>query len=264
MAGRLPKPVGALIDFAKKLAVRAAHQSKTAQKHVFMNKIVGFLLLFMVTASGLFGQTDLRFGFQASPSFQWMRSSTPKTIDGNGSNTAFKLGATMEKYFRQNYAFTSGLGFAFNSGGTLNYRESGTWLKGSIPDTLVQGADIHYRLNYVEIPFGLKMRGGSGEDSYLNFFAELPMLTLGFRTKALADVRGTNSQNQEDIDIKETSKALNMSWGLGGGVEYNISSSTALVGGIYYQQGFFDVTKDGGDDSKNIIHGLTLRIGVLF
>ncbi len=218
----------------------------------------------MVSFSGVFGQSDLRFGFQASPSFQWMRSSTPKEIKGNGSNTAFKLGATMEKYFRPNYAFTSGLGFSFNSGGTLRYANKGPWLKGSFSDSLEQGANIHYRVNYVEIPFGLKMRGGSGEDSYLNFFAELPMLTLGFRTKALADIRKTNTQDLEDIDIKESSKALNMSWGLGGGVEYNISSSTALVAGLYYHQGFFDVTKDDGDDSKNTIHGITLRIGVLF
>lgn len=229
-----------------------------------MKKIVGTLLFTWILFSGIEAQSDLRFGFQASPSFQWMSSSTPKKIKGNGTNTAFKLGATLEKYFRPNYAYTSGIGFAFNSGGTLRYEDSGAWLKGSYDSVLVQGANVHYRLNYVEIPFGLKMRGGSGEDSYLNFFAELPMLTLGFRTKALADIRKTNTQNQEDIDIKDSSKLFNFSWGLGGGVEYNISSSTALVGGLYYQQGFLDVTKDRGDGSKSIIHGLTLRIGVLF
>ncbi|MEM9824327.1 MAG: PorT family protein, partial [Bacteroidota bacterium] len=37
---------------------------------------------------------------------------------------------------------------------------------------------------------------------------------------------------------------INLSWGIGGGVEYGLGESTALIGGIYFQNGFVDVTDD--------------------
>ncbi len=235
-----------------------------------MKKIAGIFLLTALAATGLWGQgrsryeqNKLRFGIQASPSFQWMRSSEPKTISGNGSNTAFKFGASVENYFRPKLGLTVGVGLAANSGGTLRYEQAGTWLKGSYDSLLVKGANIHYRMNYVEVPIGLKARGGSNEDSDYSFYIEAGLVPA-FRTKALADIRKTNSQNQEDIEIKETSKALNLSWAIGGGLEYSVRPSIALVGGLYYQGGLFDVTKNAGDDSKNTISGLTIKLGVVF
>jgi opacity protein-like surface antigen len=229
-----------------------------------MKKIVSIFLFFVWSFCSIFGQSEIRFGFQASPSFSFMKSATPKVIEGNGTNLGLKLGATAEKYFKPDrFAVTTGLGFAFNTGGTLRYANEGKWLKNSLPlDTLIAGTNVHYRLSYVEIPIGLKMRGGSGEDSYLNFFAELPIITLGFRTKAIADVREPSKTSVDDVDIKKDAKPINASWGLGGGVEYNISPNTALVGGIYYQQGFFDVTKDDG--VKSAVRSLTVRLGILF
>lgn len=225
-----------------------------------MKKIATAFFLATAWFSTIYGQNDLRFGFQASPAITWMRTDSVKTVEGNGTNLAFKLGAVGEKYFRPNYAIVSGINFFFNSGGTLRFANGGTRFPNSETDfqTVTPGNNVHYRLQYVEIPLALKMKGGSGEDSYLNFFAEVPMLTLGFRTKALADVRETKVEG----NIKKDTRNMTASWGLGGGVEYNISTSTALVGGIYYQQSFLDATKNDG--VKNTLRGITLRIGVLF
>ena len=65
-----------------------------------------------------------------------------------------------------------------------------------------------------------------------------------------------------------------MSWGLGGGFEYELGSKTSLVGGLYYQQGFTDVTKDDGftirdgierkENSKATIGAVVIRMGVMF
>ena len=63
---------------------------------------------------------------------------------------------------------STGLGFGFNQGGTLQngYSQASLWKDSDLTDEKyrVVGPDakLHYRLRYIEVPFGLKMRGGSG------------------------------------------------------------------------------------------------------
>ena len=74
---------------------------------------------------------------------------------------------------------------------------------------------------------------------------------------------------------------FNIFWGLGAGIEYSISENNALVGGIYFQNGLIDFTKDQGhkavhnpelsppynlekDDSRATINNIVLRLGILF
>ena len=86
--------------------------------------------------------------------------------------------------------------------------------------------------------------------------------------------------DNEKIDIKDEVNSIALSWGVGGGIEYSVGPKTALVGGIYYQNFITDVTKDNGlrrndgedntvagsvkEDTKSILQGLTIRLGVLF
>lgn len=223
-------------------------------------------------------QKKLRFGFQASPSWSWLRTNDRK-IEGVNSNWGIKLGALGEYYFTDNYAFTTGLGFGFNQGGTLQngYSRWKPWDSSDLSDipsdTFSIETKLHYRVTYVEIPFGLKMRGGSNEDSRIKFYAELPMFTLGFVTKGIGDIRGTNDQNLEDIDIREEVRGLSLSWGLGGGIEYEFASNGSLMAGIAFQKQFTDITRDGSvekngtwekEDSKGTFGNLALKIGVFF
>lgn len=224
-------------------------------------------------------QKKLRFGFQASPSWSWLRTNDRK-IEGVSSNWGIKLGALGEYYFTDNYAFTTGLGFGFNQGGTLQngYSRWKPWDASDLTDipsdTFSIETKLHYRVTYVEIPFGLKMRGGSNEDSRIKFYAELPMFTLGFVTKGIGDIRGTNDQNLEDIDIREEVRGLSLSWGLGGGIEYEFASNGSLMAGIAFQKQFTDITRDGyvektpgnwqKEDSKGTFGNLALKIGVFF
>jgi hypothetical protein len=133
---------------------------------------------------------------------------------------------------------------------------------------------LHYRINYVEIPIGLKMRGGSNEDSRMKFYAELPIFTLGFVTKGTGDIRGTDDQNLEDIDIRDEVKGLSLTWGLGGGIEYEFATSTTLVAGLAFQKQFTDVTRNGfvektagnwqKEDSKATFGAIALKLGIFF
>ena len=247
-----------------------------------MKKIVLFLSFGVILSNSLSAQVmrGLRFGFQASPTWSWMRTSDKK-LEGVSSNWGVKLGVLGEYYFADNYAITTGLGFGFNQGGFIQngYSNGRFWPESDLSDanlyTLPMNAKLHYRLNYVEIPIGLKMRGGSNEDSRYKFYAEIPMFTLGFLTKATGDIRGTNTQNTDDENIRKDVNGLALSWGLGGGVEYEFATNATLVVGISYQNLFTDVTDDSAtvetapniwekENSKGTLGVFALKIGVFF
>jgi hypothetical protein len=270
----------------KKTAILAA-KIVAAKKLRLMKKIVlAFTFLMFYAAGSLSAQKTFRFGFQASPTWSWMRTDDKK-LEGVSSNWGLRLGAVGEYYFATNYAFIAGLGFGFNQGGNIQngYDHGKFWTKSQLADQLKEipaEAKLHYRINYVEIPFGLKMRGGSGEDNPLKFYAEIPTFTLGFVSKATGDIVGDNNLPQanaddaNDINIREEVKGLSLAWGLGGGIEYELAANATLVAGLAYQQQFTDATKDSGqvypaaisdpltDASKATIRMVTLRVGIFF
>ncbi|HMX41303.1 MAG TPA: porin family protein [Saprospiraceae bacterium] len=237
-----------------------------------------FLFAFHLVATAQMGK--FRYGFQASPTWSWLRSNDKK-IEGNGTNWGLKLGVTAEYYLNpeQTFAFIGGLGFGFNQGGTVitNYDRSVNWgdsdLSSAAFDTLGKGAKLHYRLNYVEIPFGFKARFGTGEDSRLRYWLEAPIFTLGFLTKAVGDIRGTNAQNTEDETIRDDVKGLSLAWGLGAGVEYEIASSATVYTGLSFQRQFTDATGNATvfenndwktKDPKTYTGVMAVRLGVFF
>lgn len=216
---------------------------------------------------------ELRMGFQLSPSLSWM-STDDNAINGNGTTLGMRLGMMSEYYFRDNYALISGVNFAFNQGGTLRHEEGGNfWTKSELSDTaltsLPAGVNLKYHIQYIEVPIGIKMR--TKEFGYIRYFAEIPLFSLGVKVQSRGDIKGTNSQDRERENIKKDVNLFNLNWGFGGGIHYALSEDTAFIGGLYYQQGFVDVTDDkafklSGDkeDSKGVIKSITLRIGILF
>lgn len=234
----------------------------------------GALLLF---SWSLAAQNDIQFGFELSPAISWLTTDDNK-INANGSNLGLKLGMIGEFFFRENYSITTGVGFHFNAGGKLFYEESidsfSLWPEAGVPgnDVYDGGTDFKYSIQYVEIPLGLKLR--TREFGYLKYYVE-PRLTMGFRTQAKGNILNTNLDSEEDYDIQSAVNLLNLSWGFGGGVEYTVSSSTAIIGGLAFQSSFTDLTKDKNtsitfqgntteEDSKGKFNSIILRLGVMF
>ncbi len=236
-----------------------------------------FLGIFSLTAQA---QGDLRFGIQVSPTFSWL-DSDDKFVNSNGSNVGLRLGLFGEYYFQENYAFTAGLGFAFGQGGTLLYDDPGTFwteteelpvaLQGV---TLPAGAELKHRIQYIEIPFGLKLR--TREFGYFRGFAE-PQFIFGINSKALGDLTASGGIEETDLNIQEEVNALALAWGFGIGGEYSVSTATAIIGGLYFQRIFTDVTDDNGtidrtaqmrgivdNDIKAVGNSLTIKLGVRF
>lgn len=237
-----------------------------------MKKIVLIILLF-VGISEAYSQ-DVRLGFQASPVFSWM-TTNDNTIVGAGSNTGLKIGLIAENYFQDNYAITSGFGLVFNQGGTINHKIGGNFfpksdLSNPADSVLANGIDISYNLQMLEIPIGIKLR--TNEIGYFRYYGEIPFL-LHVKTQARGAWGNTSKEN-----ITPDTGIVNVSWGLGAGVEYSISDDTAAILGIYFHNGLLDMTTnrntqlldangnltDQNEDSKAIISAVTIRLGVLF
>ena len=213
---------------------------------------------------------NMRFGAQVSPTVSWLSSDHSKVL-GGGIDVGLKVGAQAEFGFAENYFFTIGVGFGLGHGGKLQYSQGGDLLPKSllsdeIPENVRHNfqpdTKIDYKLNYFEIPFGLKLR--TREYGYMRYFAEIPIITLGAVTSAKGNIDASNLDVNKE-NIRKDIKQLNAQWGLGGGVEYNFSETNAILFGLYYHQGFFDITKERPTtDGKEVNHLITLKIGVLF
>jgi hypothetical protein len=251
-----------------------------------MKKIILSLTL-VVGLITLSTAQDLHFGLQVGPSWSWMSTDNVK-INRTGSALGMKLGLVAEKRFSEAFSISSGIGFHFNSGGSLRFGLPSQLWKSSwgnfdvspkVTDTFPSAAKLRYNLTFLEIPIGLKMRTPE-QGNHIRYFAE-PLVSIGIRTTAKGDVSSATPavQPQEKINIKGDVNGLNLSWGIGGGGEFIVQNNTAIVVGMYFQSGFTDITGNSGstlfdsstgvpvakvDKSKGTIKSLTLRFGVMF
>lgn len=249
-----------------------------------MKKIASTFCILIFTLTALSAQEDsgFRFGVQASPTWSWLKT-TDKYLEGTGSNWGLKFGVMGEFYFDPKYAFVTGLGFSFNQGGSIQigdaYENADLWKESPLSKPeyhmVPKEGKYHYRITYVEIPLGLKLRGSAGGDSPVGYYAEIPVFTIGFKSKAQGDIRSTNFDPEPtDEDIRADVSDMSLSWGFGGGIEYNLSGST-LVGGIHFQKQFSNMKNDGriqrepngewaDESSKGTIGQIVFRLGVYF
>lgn len=227
-----------------------------------------------------------RFGFQASPVFSWL-DTDDRFINANGQNLGIRFGTKIDYFFAEKYALTTGLNLGFNQGGRLLHDFGGDLLKRSdllspAYHNLPNGANIRYNINYIDVPVGFHMLTNEvGRD--LRFFFEVPVFTLSFLYNANGDITGAGLEPLEDENISRDVVPVHISWGLGGGVELNISGDspkdTNLFAGLFYSQGFTDVTRNAGErmrpdetgqlvpepeDSKGILRGITVFLGIMF
>lgn len=209
-------------------------------------------------------QSDLRFGLEASPFLSWLSSDWKRT-PGKGPNLGFGLQMHGMYQFHDRYALKTGLGISFQNGGKLEFLDGGE----VFPDSkltqeafrnLPAGTTVRYRLQYVEIPVSLRLR--TNEIGYARYFAEVPIVSLGFLTQARGDLGLPGS---DDENVRGDTNFLQFSLGAGVGVEYAISSSSALTGGLFYHYGFADVLSDTeGNPGSARLRRLAIRIGIDF
>ncbi len=224
--------------------------------------------------------SKFRFGLNLSPSISWLNTDDGR-ISGDGSAFGIKLATQAEFFFAPNYAIETGIGFHFNTGGTLLSNYGGRFFTESLGENTpynngnaptAGNVRLDYSINYLEIPLALRLH--TREFGFLRYYVQAPIFTLGIRTSAKGSISGGGIPGSEDnFNIDKEVSPIALSWGLGGGAEYEVGGGTVLVGGLQFSRLFTDVTKDNDygyvgrtqkSDPKAGINSLTLRLGVLF
>ncbi|RYF85446.1 MAG: PorT family protein [Chitinophagaceae bacterium] len=219
-----------------------------------MKKII-LASCFSLLSLGAFAQLEI--GVKVTPNLGWNRidgSNESAGYEGDGSRMHLNGGLVLDKFFGDNYAFSTGLLLA-TKGGTLSYPLLGT---------SIQSVDIMNQ--YLEIPVSLKLYTNEVAPDIKAYF-QLGG-AFGFLTAAKID-------GEKNIDIdgpggNETEKAtksfntVELSALLGAGIEYQLGESTKVFTGLAFQHGLTDISdkKLGGDDlsMKNSMLGLDFGI----
>ena len=253
--------------------------------------MLAVLVVLCLNSIALAQMENLRIGVQLSPSMSWI-STDDDLINRTSSNIGISMGAVLEYIMSENISFTGGIGLAFNQGGTLQHEHGGNFFPDSeLSDDklntgekpLPNGVKLKYKLQYVEIPLGIKWK--TEEKGHFRYFAEAPVFTVGMRTQARGDIEGGEVTSSNE-NISRDVSFFNFQIGFGLGLEYAISHNTSLVGGLYFNAGLSDITNDAAtkaidnpdqapsnpndnyiivpEDSNGRLSSITLRIAIMF
>ena len=235
-----------------------------------MKKIVITILFFVATAPFVFSQ-EFRFGLTGSPVFSWMK------IDGEefqneGSRLGFQYGLLLDQTIGnvERYAFSTG--FIINmTGGQYSYTDTTPVAIDSISVITSRAKEVVAKVQYIEIPLTIKLR--TNEVNYMTYYGQFG-ITPGINIRARGEFTSDpdpSGENASDLDLREDNNPddikcniFNISLTLGAGLEYSMSENTALVGGVFFQNGFSGIINDKFDDNAAKLKQIGIRLGVLF
>jgi hypothetical protein len=219
----------------------------------------GAVIILLLLSSNTLKAQKISFGVYADPVISWFSSDNKATLN-DGARAGFNFGVTFNKYFADNYAFSTGINL-LNAGGRLINNSNDTLIMtfNNLSGSVLPGKPVVYRVQYLSIPLGLKLK--SNQIGYITFFADLG-IDLRFVVGGKADIppviKGEAAMNEL--------KKINLGYHVMGGIEYSLGGTTALVLGLGYENNFLDVTKDikpqPADKIKQNI--LKLRVGINF
>lgn len=212
-----------------------------------MKKINFFLLGISLFFCNVLNAQDWRFGLSVAPTSNWL-STENKDIE-TSSKLSFGYGLIADYEFDERYAVSSGI--FFNKASAKFTPE---------PPTIGDTSEIELKVQYIEIPFTLKLK--TNEFGYLTYFAQVG-LTPGLALSSRYDQEISGGEDIVNEKAKEFVNNINLSATIGGGVEYSISETTALFAGIFFQNGLLNVIEDNDGDSMSF-GSLSLRLGIFF
>jgi hypothetical protein len=218
-----------------------------------MKKILLFTALFV--SINLAGQ-DFRIGINFDPVMSWFSPNT-KTIDGAGAKLGFNGGLMLETTFKKNYVFATGIDLTYLGGNLLYDNSTVITVDKDADTTLLANTTVEYTLQYLSIPLSLKLK--TNPIGYISYYGQVG-LTPQFNISAKATSDNGNKLDKDNVN--EEIGFFNLSFFIGGGIEYDLGGTTALNLGIFYNNGFIDLLAD--HDYKAALNYVNLRLGVLF
>lgn len=220
---------------------------------------VSLLFLLLVAAPGrvINAQKNISFGIHADPLVGWFISDN-KDVINDGARPGLNFGLTFNKYFAQNYAFSTGISL-ITAGGNLVYNDTIVMMLNNSVSVL-PGNRVTYNIKYLTVPLGLKLQ--SNQIGYVTFFTDVgldPKFVLGGKSEIPSI--GIEKENA----VNELNN-INMGYHITGGIEYSLGGTTALIIGLSFDSNFIDITKENGNQPVDkILHKMVnFRFGINF
>ena len=232
-------------------------------------KRIYVILFFMCLSLQMFPQ-GTRFSIIAAPQLTWMKPDD-MNVENQGIRPGIEYGLNLDKFFSENAAFHTGITLT-NLGGKLKFKDPLIPFEHSgETDTLMEGTEITYKLQYVNIPLGLKFI--TNEIGYLTYYGNIG-INPQIRVKSQADLSRDGNPiftegNETEVTNTKINKEMNlfnMGYHIGAGIQYSLGINASLLAGLTYYNGFLDVTKNRDHflEDKIIINGFTLNLGIMF
>jgi len=205
-----------------------------------------------------YAQQRISFGIHADPIISWFSTDNSK-VKNDGARPGFGFGMTFNRYFTQNYSFSTGISLV-NAGGRLTTSDATVMNFSSSNPTVPSGIPVVYKIQYLVFPVGLKFQ--TNQIGYFTFFSDLG-LDPKIVVRRKVDIPSLGISNE---DASKELRLYNLSYHIEGGIEYSLGGTTALVFGLHFDNNFVDITKDNGDQpSDNVSHKmLSFRFGINF
>jgi hypothetical protein len=206
-------------------------------------------------------QPFIKFGIHFDPLISWF-STDNYDVHSDGAVPGLNFGISYNKYFSPNYSFSSGISI-ISAGGKLVYNKTTSLeLKNYYNEiiTVGPGEDITYRIYYLSIPLGLKLQTNQiGYGSFFTDFGLDPKIAVGGR----ADIPSLNIEGGNAMPDLRT---FNLSYHIIAGMEYPFGGFNNIVVGIGFENNFFDVTRDNGNQTLDVVTNklILFRIGLTF
>ncbi len=210
-------------------------------------------------------------GLQLGTGYSWLsvNSKQAESVSGKG---VFIFGAFVDYGVTDNFAFSFGANLLMD-GGTVKY-DNFTHFNWDDDDYLVApNSEISYKLQHIELPFSIK--GMTQEIGYITYFARIGgVVSFSHRVRADIDGVATKTSNllvaddTESLNIRKSVNPFNVGWLVGGGIEYSLGGSTAIIAELIFSQKFIGIGKDKiTDPGKSVSikpNVIGLKVGVKF
>jgi hypothetical protein len=228
-----------------------------------MKKILPILFFVLIGSQIQAQYKPMLFGFKLGTSMGWVKPN----VDGYSSEgiaMGFTWGFIGEFFLMENYAILTGFNVNFN-GGKLEYP-----YQQEVDGVMTQG-QLHrkYHLKYLQIPLCFKMQTDISDK--FRAFGKIGLGTaFNLNAKASDDFDyegGTVSTSKKNIDDEVA--LMRESLIVGGGVEWKLKGSTALILELTYDNAFNNLLtgEDPGyvaSDPKALHNFVEIGAGIVF
>lgn len=224
----------------------------------YFARLLYFLFLAILPLQLVNAQQRIGFGIHADPVISWFTTDI-KQIRNNGARPGFNFGLSYNKYFAQNYSFTTGINLLSTSGRLISSDTTIIDIS-NIKSKVLPGNPVVYKIQYLTFPIGLKLQ--TNQIGYITFFSDLGLVPKVVINRKLdipsLSLSGENGSNELRL--------FNLSYHVTAGIEYSLGGTTALVFGLDFDNNFLDITKDPGNQLADKVSQkiLSFRFGVNF